>query len=101
MEIWPGDEDLAILNDPVLFNFGNNWGRAYSLLPELAAPSPDRTNFAGDDQFREVIKAVEDMACESGEEEHHLDDYEEELKFHAVMGVTWLVVADGESFKGD
>ncbi|EAQ88287.1 hypothetical protein CHGG_04906 [Chaetomium globosum CBS 148.51] len=94
-QIQPEDEWHSVLDDPALFDVGDDWQRVYTLLPELAARVPDR-RFT--DWHVETVRNFAAMHKKPGE---GVDDeeYEDLIMRYAVMGSAWLLVLDEDAFE--
>lgn len=91
----PENEWHAVLDDPALFDVGDDWQRVYAMLPELAARVSDR-RFSDEDV--ETVREWAMMHKEPGEE---IDDeeYEDCIMQVAMLGSAWLLVLDEEAFE--
>jgi hypothetical protein len=90
--IEPEDEWFSVLDDPELFDFGDDWLDVYEVLPELAAPRPDR-RFTDED-----VSEARDWARDSQGGEPVDEDYEDAIMQIATIGPT-LIVLDEEAFR--
>jgi hypothetical protein len=91
----PEDKWHAVLNDPALFGFGDDWRRAYTVLPELAARVPDR-------RFTDKhVEKVRELATSYTKRLGDVDDkgWEDYIIRVAVSGSGWLLVLDEDAFE--
>lgn len=99
-DIEPEHEWFAVLDDAELFDV-YDWPEVYDILPELAAPRPDRRFTLQDVEWarewaKELIKS--DYMKYETEDEHYAEAIREHL---AGYSGPWLVVLDRESFEKD
>lgn len=92
----PEEEWYCLLDDPELFEFGDDsgWQAVYSVLPELAVPGADR-RFTDDHVQWARSWATDGKKIEEVEDE----DYENAIMLQAETGSPWLIVLDEEAFK--
>lgn len=88
----PDNEWFSVLDDPDLFDFGDDWQQAYSVLPELAAPQADR-------RFKDIKDARDWARDQMAPEEPEDEQYENAIMLQATAGVMWLLVLDEEAFE--
>lgn len=84
-----------VLDGAVLFgHLGDDWAGVYEVLPELAAPRPERV-------FTEesVERARENVDESHDPDEIYDEDYEDEIQHEATCYVPWLIVIDEEAFE--
>ncbi|KAK4151602.1 hypothetical protein C8A00DRAFT_45223 [Chaetomidium leptoderma] len=91
-DIYPENEWFCVLDDKELFNFPDDWQEVYSVLPELAAPRPDR-------RFTEIATARDLARITPISQEPEDEDYEDAIMFCATAGVMWLLVLDQQAFE--
>lgn len=95
---------LIELNDPQIFDFGENWNRVFDILPELAGPQQGYIcTFEGGISHRDLLSIRQRlrervMRAEDKEEEVECG-IGMELQFMAVQA--YLIVADREAFETD
>lgn len=89
-----GNEWFSVLDDAELFAFGDDWQQVYTVLPELAAPEPDRRFTDKDAEY------ARDMARDLAQPEEPDDElYQDEIMLHASIGTLWLLVLEEEAFE--
>ncbi|KAK4097135.1 hypothetical protein N658DRAFT_500813 [Parathielavia hyrcaniae] len=90
---------FSVLGDIELFGFRDCWQAVYGVLPELAAPKPDRRFTDQDVEWAQEFAAdlVETKPDES-EEEHYADATRQVA---AADGPPWLIVVDEEAFSAE
>ena len=98
----PWHEWFCVLDDPELFDFGDDWQEVYDVLPELAAPEADRRFTDADvESAREEVK---DRIADGGEWNYMTDDerYQETIMKEAVVSSPpWLLVLDKDALDAD
>lgn len=97
-EMNPDDEWWQVVSDPDIFDVDDDevwddWRQAYDVLPELAAPLPNRGFTTEDVEY--VLETVQYRAPQDGAIE---DDYEEAIMATAARG-SWLLVLDRLAFE--
>ncbi|GAB1317702.1 hypothetical protein MFIFM68171_07912 [Madurella fahalii] len=93
-DISPENEWFSVLDDAELFDFGDAWQEVYGVLPELAAPQPDR-RFT-DHGIWYARKTARDMVAPEEPEDKY---YQDAIMEYATIGTMWLLVLDEEAFE--
>ncbi|KAK3292205.1 uncharacterized protein B0H64DRAFT_445162 [Chaetomium fimeti] len=91
----PEDEWHAVLDDPGLFDVGDDWQQVYAVLPELAARESDR-RFTD-----ELVEEARDWATSHKQPGEEVDDeeYGDCIMRLATIRSAWLLVLDKEAFE--
>jgi hypothetical protein len=97
----------AVLDDPDVFNFEENWERVFDILPELAGPGQgySRVFASGANQVflaetrQELREAV--LRADDREEEAEAGVAGTQLQLMAVAMGTYLIVVDQKAFESE
>ena len=98
----PWHEWFCVMDDPEIFDFGDDWQDVYDVLPELAAPEADRRfTDANVESAREEVK---DQIADGDGWDCMMDGerYQEAIMREAVVSSPpWLLVLDKDALDED